>query len=130
MNTDKSEAAEPDYDRILRANAERVFGERDPAARRRELDKLWVQDGVLYEDRHVATGLDAVSDTVGALLDTLPPGMTFAPAGRAVGHHGVGRLRWRAIDGNGNPAPVSGTDVGIFRDGKIAQLYVLLDPAD
>jgi hypothetical protein len=129
MGTEKEEAAEPDYESILRANAERVFSERDPAARRRALDQLWVPDGVLYEAGHVATGLDAISDTVGALLDTLPPGMTFAAAGRAVGHHGLGRLRWQAKDGSANPAPVSGTDVGIFRDGKIAQLYVLLDPA-
>ncbi|QIO36901.1 nuclear transport factor 2 family protein [Bradyrhizobium sp. 1(2017)] len=129
MSTDKNEATEADYDTILRANAERVFSERDPAARRRALDQLWLPDGILYEDGHAVTGLDAISDTVGALLDTLPPGMTFAAVGPAVGHHGLGRLRWQAKDGSGNPTPIWGTDVGIFRDGKIAQLYVLLDPA-
>ncbi|MBS7542485.1 nuclear transport factor 2 family protein [Ancylobacter oerskovii] len=128
MSVEVKEAAEPDYDAILRANAQQVFSERDPAARRDALERLWMPDGVLYEAGHVVTGLDEISKAVGALLDTLPQGMTFAPAGPAVGHHGLGRLRWRALDGNGQPAPVSGTDVAIFREGKIDQLYVLLDP--
>jgi hypothetical protein len=125
----QSEVGQVDYDTILQANARQVFSERDSGARRRALDQLWVPDGFLYEAEHVVTGLDAISDAVGALLDTLPPGMTFAPTGRAVGHHDLGRLRWRAVDDKGQPAPVSGTDVALFRDGKIARLYVLLDPA-
>ncbi len=56
--------------------------------------------------------------------------MAFAPIGLAVGHHGLGRLRWRAVDDKGQPAPVSGTDVAFFRDGRIERLYVLLDPAE
>jgi len=126
----KSEADQVDYDTILKANATQVFSQRDAVARRRVLERLWVSDGVLYEEGHVVTGLDAISSAVGALLDTLPPGMAFAPAGRAVGHHGLGRLKWRAVDEKGQPAPVSGTDVALFRDGKIAQLYVLLDPSE
>ena len=128
MSTDSNEAVNVDYDRILQANAKQVFSQRDPGARRQALDELWLPDGILYEDGHIITGLEAISDTIGALLDTLPPGITFAPTGRAVGHHGLGRLRWRAVDNNGQPGPVSGTDVAIFQDGKIARLYVLLNP--
>lgn len=114
----------------MRANAERVFSQRDPVARRRSLNELWVADGVLYEDGHSVTGLDAISDAVGVLLETLPSGTTFAPTGRAVGHHGLGRLRWRSVDGKGRPGSVTGTDVAIFQKGKIAQLYVLLDVSE
>ncbi|WP_088345291.1 MULTISPECIES: nuclear transport factor 2 family protein [Rhodomicrobium] len=129
MSSEKSEAVGPDYDRVLRANAEQIFGERDAAARRRALDQFWVPDGTLYEDGRIVAGLDAISETVGALLDSLPPGTQFSPLGPAVGHHGLALLRWRALDGNGQPAPVSGTDVAVFQDGKIKQLYVLIDPA-
>lgn len=130
MSTNSNESVNVDYDTILQANAKRVFSDRDAGARRRALDELWVLDGILYEDSHVITGLDAISDTVGALLDTLPPGITFAPTGRAIGHHGLGRLRWRAVDDKGQPGPISGTDVAILQDGKIARLYVLLDPVE
>jgi hypothetical protein len=128
MSANERRDVAPDYDAILRGNAEQVFSERDAEARRRALRRFWVQDGVLYEDGHLVTGLDAISQAIGALLDSLPPGMTFAPTGRAVGHHDLARLRWRALDVDGQPLPVSGTDVALFREGKIDRLYVLLDP--
>jgi hypothetical protein len=117
-----------DYDGLLRANAKRVFSE--PSAERRlaALKELWAENGVLVENEHVVTGWDAVSGSVGALLNMLPPGTTFEAEGPAAGHHGLGRLRWRAIDTSGKPLGVTGTDIAFVEDGRIARLYVIVDP--
>ena len=53
---------------------------------------------------------------------------TFEAEGPAVGHHGLGRLRWRAVDSSGKPLGVTGTDIAFVEDGRIAKLYVILDP--
>jgi hypothetical protein len=119
----------PDYDPLLRANAKRVFSEPDVQQRLTALKELWVEKGVLLEKEHAVTGWDAVSGSVGALLKMLPPGTTFEPQGPAAGHHGLGRLRWRAVDSSGKPLGVTGTDIAVIEHGRIAKLYVILDPA-
>ena len=118
-----------DYDGLLRANAKRVFSEPDVERRLTTLKELWAEDGVLVENEHVVAGWDAVSGSVGALLKMLPPGTTFEAEGRAAGHHGLGRLRWRAVDSSGKPLGVTGTDIAFVEDGRIAKLYVILDPS-
>jgi hypothetical protein len=117
-----------DYDSLLRANAKRIFGEPRVAQRLTALKELWAENGVLVENEHIATGWDAVSASVDALLKMLPPGTTFEAEGRAAGHHGLGRLRWRAVDSSGKPLGVTGTDIAFVDDGRIAKLYVILDP--
>ena len=117
-----------DYDGVLRANAKRVFSE--PSAERRliALGELWAENGMLVENEQVVTGREAVSGSVGALLNMLPPGTTFEAEGPAAGHHGLARLRWRAVDPSGKPLGVTGTDIAFVEDGRIAKLYVILDP--
>jgi hypothetical protein len=117
-----------DYDGLLRANAKRVFSEPDVGKRLSALKELWAKNGVLVENEQVVTGWDAVSGSVGALLKMLPPGATFEAQGPAAGHHGLGRLRWRAVDSSGKPLGVTGTDIAFVEDGRIAKLYVILDP--
>ena len=117
-----------DYERLMRANLERVFGERDGARRRAAIAELYAPDAVLYEPDAVAAGVAAIDEAVETLLASLPPGFLFTAQGPAVGHHGVARLRWAAgpLDG---PVAVTGTDVAHVADGRIQSLYVLLDPA-
>jgi hypothetical protein len=118
-----------DYDGLLRANAKRVFSEPDVERRLTALKELWAEDGVLVENEHVVAGREAVSGSVGTLLKMLPPGTTFEAEGPAAGHHGLGRLRWRAVDSSGKPLGVTGTDIAFVEDGRIAKLYVILDPS-
>jgi hypothetical protein len=118
-----------DYDGLLRANAKRVFNETSVERRLTALKELWAEDGVLVENEQAVTGWDAVSGSVGALLKMLPPGTTFEAEGPAAGHHGLGRLRWRAVDSSGKPLGVTGTDIAFVEDGRIAKLYVILDPS-
>ena len=117
-----------DYDSLLRANAKRVFSEPRVEQRLAAVKELWAENGVLVESEQVATGWDAVSVSVDALLKMLPPGTTFEAEGQAAGHHGLGRLRWRAVDSSGKPLGVTGTDIAFVEEGRIAKLYVILDP--
>jgi hypothetical protein len=117
-----------DYDGLMQANAVRVFSERDPARRLDAIRELYAADAILTEPEGVSKGAAAISDAVAELLSKLPPAFAFTSIGAAIGHHGVGRLLWRAGPPNGPPA-VTGMDVAHFKDGRIQALYVFLDPA-
>ncbi len=117
-----------DYDALMQANAARVFSERDPAHRLTAIRELYASDAVLTDPEGVFEGEAATSGTVTDLLSKLPPTFAFTPRGPAVGHHGVGRLRWKAAPPDGPPA-VTGLDVAHVKDGRIQALYVFLDPA-
>jgi hypothetical protein len=117
-----------DYDGLMQANLARVFGERDAALRMKAVAELYADDATLYEPPDAsATGHAAINQAVEALLANLPPGFVFTAVGPAVGHHGMGRLRWRSGPPNG-PAAVTGTDVAQIAGGRIQTLHVFLDP--
>jgi hypothetical protein len=116
-----------DYNMLMQANAARVFSERDPRRRLAAIRELYTADAVLTEPEAVVEGQTAICDAVSELLSKLPPAFGFAAVGAAVGHHGVGRLLWKAGPPNGPPA-VTGMDIAHFKDGRIHALYVFLDP--
>ncbi|CAO4152366.1 nuclear transport factor 2 family protein [Methylorubrum extorquens] len=120
-------AAEPDYDRLLRANLERIFNERDAGKRAAALDELYVAEPVMFEPTDVVRGRSAIVAVAGNLLEQFGPTFRFSPIGIAVGHHGLGSLQWQAGP-DGGPVVVTGADVAEFADGRIARLWVLLDP--
>ncbi len=120
-------AGEPDYDHLLRANLARVFNERDPAAREAALDDLFVAEPVMFEPTGIVRGKAAISEVAGRLLEQFGPDFRFVPEGPAVGHHGLGALRWTAGP-EGGPVAVTGTDAAEIADGRIVRLWVLLDP--
>ena len=120
-------AASIDYDSLMQANLARVFGERDAGRRIKAIRELYADDATLYEPDASATGHAAIHQAVQALLSNLPPNFAFTAIGPAVGHHGIGRLRWQSGPANG-PAVLTGTDVAHFEGGRIHSLYVFLDP--
>jgi len=111
----------------MEANLARVFGERDAGRRIQAIRELYAEDAVLHEPDASAKGHAAISEAVTALLANLPPTFVFRAVGPAVGHHGVGRLRWQSGPPNG-PVAVTGTDVARFEGGRIQTLHVFLDP--
>ncbi|TPG59675.1 nuclear transport factor 2 family protein [Roseomonas nepalensis] len=119
-------AAEPDYDHLLRANLLRVFNERDAARRAVALAELYVSDPVMFEPDGVVEGQAGIAEVAGRLLDGFGPGFAFVPEGAAVGHHGLGVLRWRAGP-EGGETLVTGADAAEIVGGRIARLWVLLD---
>ena len=117
-----------DYDSLMQANLKRVFGERDASHRTKAIAELYADGAVLYEPPDAsATGHAAISQAVETLLSSLPPNFVFTAIGSAVGHHGLGRLRWQSGPPDG-PAAVTGMDVARIEGGRIQTLHVFLDP--
>ena len=116
-----------DFNGLLQANLKRVFGERDAEKRKAVIRELYAPDAVLYEPDDIATGHEAIAHAVDALLTSLPPSFVFTAIGPAVGHHGVGRLRWSGGPPQG-PVAVTGTDVVHVEGGLIQSLHVFIDP--
>lgn len=73
-------------------------------------------------------GHAAISQAVTELLASLPPDLVFTALGPALGHQGIGRLKWSAGP-SGGPAAVTGMDIAHFVDGRIHSLHVFLEPA-
>ncbi|WP_238192685.1 nuclear transport factor 2 family protein, partial [Methylobacterium frigidaeris] len=121
--------AESDYDGLLRANLERVFNERDAGKRAAALADLFVDEPIMYEPTDVVRGREAIAAVAGKLLEQFGPTFRFNPVGAAVGHHGLRSLRWQAGP-DGGPVAVTGTDVAEVIGGRIARLWVLLNPPD
>jgi hypothetical protein len=117
-----------DYDGLMQANLASVFNERDAGKRIRAIGKLYVEGAVLYEPSDTPVeGHAAISEAVTRLLASLPPAFAFTATGPALGHHGVGRLRWQAGAPNG-PVAVNGMDIAHFQDRRIHSLYVFIEP--
>jgi hypothetical protein len=115
------------YDDLMRANLARVFGERDASRRMNAIAELYASDATLHEPHASATGPAAINQAVQTLMSSLPANFVFTAIGPAVGHHGVGRLRWQSGPPNG-PVAVTGTDVARIEGGRIQILHVFLDP--
>ena len=117
---------EPDYDHLLRANLERVFNERNAEARAAAIDELFVAAPVMYEPDNVVNGRAAIATVAGQLLEQFGATFRFTPVGRGVGHHGLAVIRWEAGP-EGEPVAVTGSDAAQIVDGRIAQLWVMLN---
>ena len=117
-----------DYNRLMQANLTRVFNERDAGRRIVAIRELYAEDAVLYEEKASAKGHAAISEAVTAVLAHLPPNFVFSAAGPAIGHHNIGRLKWRSGPADG-PAAVTGMDIAHFEQGRIHSVYVFLEPA-
>lgn len=120
-------ATEPNYDLLLRSNLERVFNERDATKRELAVQELFVEEPVMHEPTNTLLGRAAISEVAGKLLEQFGPDFGFVPEGVAVGHHGFACLRWHAGP-RGGAITVTGTDAAEIVDGKIARLWVLIDP--
>src|SRR5882724_4241796 len=125
--SDQPMSAPINYDGLMQANLARVFGERDAGRRMKAIRELYAEDAVLYEPDASAKGHAAISEAVTALLAHLPPNFVFSAAGPAIGHHNIGRLKWRSGPPDG-PAAVTGMDVAHFEQGRIHSIYVFLEP--
>lgn len=116
-----------DYDGLMQAHLYRVFAERDAERRRAAIRELYAETVSVFEPGAEATGHDGVYHTVDAILSNAPPSFVFGTFGPAVGHHGIGRMRWHFGPSDGQPV-VTGLDVVEIVNGKITKLYIFLDP--
>jgi hypothetical protein len=111
---------------LLYRNLQEVFGEGNAARRQAAIAELYAEDCVLYVPPGIFVGPDALDKFAGDLRATHPH-FVYTPRGEAQALHNAGRLAWGSGP-SGEPPNYTGLDVVIVRDGKIASLYVFLDP--
>lgn len=111
---------------LLHRNLEEVFGEGDPARRRAAIEELYTDDCVLYVPDDVLFGRDAVDGFAGELRSTQTH-FVYTHRGEAQALHNGGIVAWGSGP-KGEPPAYTGLDVIVVRDGKIASLYVYLNP--
>ena len=116
-----------DYDALMQTNLKKVFCEPDSKKRMQAISELYATDAILNEPEGSFQGRVAICDAVSAVLAGLPPNFEFTALGPAIGHHGVGRLRWSAGP-PGGPVAVTGMDIAHFQEGRIHSLFVFIDP--
>ena len=111
---------------LLPRNLQEVFGEGDAARRRAAIADLYTDDCVVYVPDGAVVGHEAVDKLAGELRATHPQ-FVYTPRGEPQALHNGGILAWGSGP-NGEPPAYTGLDVVVARDGKIAALYVFLNP--
>ena len=111
---------------LLHRNLQEVFGEGNSGRRRTAIEALYTDDCVLYVPPGIFVGHSALDKFAGDLRATHPH-FAYVPHGAPQALHNAGRLAWGSGPQGERPA-YTGEDVIIVRDGKIASLYVFLDP--
>jgi hypothetical protein len=111
---------------LLQRNLQEVFGEGDAGRRRAAIKDFYTDDCVLYAPTGVVIGHDALDKFAGDLRATHPH-FVYTPRGEPQALHNGGILAWGSGPKGESPEYI-GLDVVIVRDGKIAALYVFLNP--
>jgi len=110
---------------LLTRNLFEVFGETDPVRRRTAIDQIWAEDAVFVDPQASRMGRDAVDAAVAGLHARFP-GFVFTALGAPQSLEGAGRLAWGHGPAGGAPQ-LTGLDVALVREGRIAALYTFLD---
>ncbi|ADB30232.1 conserved hypothetical protein [Kribbella flavida DSM 17836] len=109
---------------LMKSSSNLVFGERDAAARRVVMDRIFSEDVTFADAEGVLIGRDALHAKAQQLLDGAP-GFVFTEAGPVYQAQDLGCLAWN-FGPAGQPPVVSGMDIAIVRDGRIASLHTVL----
>jgi hypothetical protein len=110
---------------LLIRNLRDVFGEIDPARRRKAIDELFTEDCVFYEPRGVYRGRDEI-DRIAGVIKATHPDFQYQPTDEPEELGNAGRVKWAS--GRPGEAPAyAGTDFIITRDGRIAAIYLFFD---
>jgi hypothetical protein len=111
---------------LARRNLLGVFGERDERKRAAVIKDIYAEQVRFADPEGVVIGHEALNAKAQHLLDEAPD-FVFTVAGPAQIAQDLVLLAWHFGPG-GAPPVVSGTDISIVENGKISQLYTLLDP--
>jgi hypothetical protein len=116
---------EQSVEKIIERNLLEVFNARDADSRRAAIDELWDKVGVFIDPGGVHEGVEKINAIV-QLLFTQFEDYVFSVRGPGQSMHGVGRLPW-SYGPPDDPQRLTGTDVGVTKDGKLTALYVFID---
>ena len=101
-----------------------VFNVRDPERRMEAIVRNYTEDITWTEPDRTTRGREAMNERAQELLDSLP-GCVFAAAGPVYVSGDLGLLAFN-MGLPEQPPAVSGIDVALVRDGRIAVLHTLL----
>ena len=109
---------------LMHANLFDVFNERDPERRIAAIAKTYTGDVVFSDPDEIVTGREALNNKAQKRLDKAP-GFVFTAGGPIYENHDLGYLAWH-FGPVGQPPVVSGMDIAIVKEGRIATIYTLL----
>jgi hypothetical protein len=115
----------PGPEELLTRMVEEVFNEPDADRRAAVVAEVFSADVVFTDPSATVTGRDDLAATVTGLL-AQGPGMRFTPSAPFRGTGDLGMRAWQLGPPGGDPV-LSGLDVVRVVDGRIAQLWTLLD---
>ena len=109
---------------LLLANLFAVFNERDRERRLEAITRNYTEDVTWTDPDGTTQGHEAMNEQAQKLLDRMPD-FVFSAAGPVHVSRDLGLLRFNLGVPEQSPA-VSGVDVALVRDGRIAVLHTLL----
>jgi hypothetical protein len=109
---------------LLLANLFAVFSERDPERRLRVIARNYTEDVIWSDPDGTTQGHEELNEQAQKLLDRMPD-FVFSAAGPVHVSRDLGLLAFN-LGVPEQPPAVSGIDVAVVRDGRIARLYTLL----
>jgi SnoaL-like domain len=115
---------EPQIRELLLENLFAVFGERDRERRLEAIARNYTEDVTWTDPDGTTRGHEALNDGARKLLDRLPD-FLFSAAGPVYVSRDLGLLAFN-MGMPEQPPAVSGIDVALVRDGRIAALHTLL----
>ena len=110
---------------LLKRNLYEVFGERDAMRRRERIAELWTEDCTFVDNDGQHQGQDALDGAIAA-IQAHTPGFVFSEIGTPQTHHGIGRMSW-GYGPQGELPKITGLDVAVIRESKIAAMYTFLN---
>jgi hypothetical protein len=116
----------PAHETLMTRSLLDVFNQRDPQKRAAAIRDVYSPDIVFYEAEDTLKGANALQERVQQLLDGAP-GFVFAPVGKPVINHDVGRQLWTFGPPDGPPV-VFGTDIARLVGDRIETLYAFVEP--
>jgi hypothetical protein len=111
---------------LMLANLFAVFNERDAERRLKAIADHYTEDVIWSDPDGTAHGHEALNERAQKLLDGMPD-FVFTAAGPIHVSRDLGHLAFN-LGVPEQPPAVSGYDVALVRDGRIAVLYTLLTP--
>ena len=109
---------------LMLANLFAVFNERDPKRRLDMIARNYTEDVIWSDPNGTIQGHEAMNDQAQKLLDRMPD-FVFSAAGPVHVSGDLGLLSFN-LGVPKQPPAVSGVDVALVRDGRIAVLHTLL----
>jgi hypothetical protein len=102
------------------------FSEPDAEKRRKDIARLWAEDGVFIDPDSRYEGHSGIALAAEGVVKKFT-NFIFTERGAIVAYNGVGKLDW-GFGPAGAEAIVTGSDVLVMKGDKIGALYAFVDP--